>query len=219
MKLTAAADDGESGEDAKTTRLSAPRQIASAKDRRRMEVSTVTRGRRPRRHPQHAVHADQDGACGRPQDHPQISRLRSVRRASEDGEPSQAATDISFGAEAKAESDMSIKTIDFPIETAAYDEKSGAFRRRGRRRSFVEPASVLTDGAVQVAALHYVDPQRFGTSDAEQAINAPYGVRIVERTSRSRRAPPPTKTPPPTPKTSFPSPKTATSRTPSPGRL
>ena len=43
MKLTAAADDGESGEDAKTTRLSAPRQIARAKDRRRMDVPTVTR--------------------------------------------------------------------------------------------------------------------------------------------------------------------------------
>ena len=43
MKLTAAADDGESGEEAKTARLSAPRQIARAKDRRRMEVPTVTR--------------------------------------------------------------------------------------------------------------------------------------------------------------------------------
>ena len=43
MKLTAAADDGEAGEEAKTARLSVPRQIARAKDRRRMEVPTVTR--------------------------------------------------------------------------------------------------------------------------------------------------------------------------------
>ena len=34
---------------------------------------------------------------------------------------------------------------------------------------------------MQVAALHYIDPLRFGTSDAEQAINAPYGARIVEQ--------------------------------------
>src|SRR6478735_9317506 len=36
MKLTAAANEGESGEDAKTMRLSSPRQIARARDRRRM---------------------------------------------------------------------------------------------------------------------------------------------------------------------------------------
>ena len=39
---------------------------------------------------------------------------------------------------------------------------------------------MLTEGAVQVAALHYIDPLRFGASDAEQAVNAPYGARIVE---------------------------------------
>src|SRR6478735_7270431 len=36
MKLTAAANEGEAGEDAKTMRLSSPRQIARARDRRRM---------------------------------------------------------------------------------------------------------------------------------------------------------------------------------------
>ncbi|MCB1454434.1 MAG: M23 family metallopeptidase, partial [Rhizobiaceae bacterium] len=40
--------------------------------------------------------------------------------------------------------------------------------------------SVLTDGAVQVAALHYVDPQRFGQASlAVQTLGASYGVRIV----------------------------------------
>ena len=75
---------------------------------------------------------------------------------------------------------MSIKTIDFPMETAAYDEKSGLSADEVEEvvRS---TASVLTEGAVQVAALHYIDPLRFGTSDAEQTINAPYGAKIVEQ--------------------------------------
>ena len=42
-ELTSLASGGDSGEIAKTTRLVAPRQIAKAKDRRRMEVSMVTK--------------------------------------------------------------------------------------------------------------------------------------------------------------------------------
>ena len=43
-----------------------------------------------------------------------------------------------------------------------------------------DTGSVLTaDGDVQVAALHYVDPQRFGDTLAAQAITASYGVKIV----------------------------------------
>jgi murein DD-endopeptidase MepM/ murein hydrolase activator NlpD len=180
MKLTAAADEGESGEDAKTARLSAPRQIARAKDRRRMEVPTVTRvGDRdvirnmPFMQIKMALAAGHKTTRKYPAFDPFVV-------ASEDGEPSQVATDISFGAEAKAESDMSIKTVDFPMETAAYDEKSGLSADEVEEvvRS---TASVLTEGAVQVAALHYIDPLRFGASDAEQAINAPYGAKIVEQ--------------------------------------
>jgi murein DD-endopeptidase MepM/ murein hydrolase activator NlpD len=180
MKLTAAADEGGSGEDAKTTRLSAPRQIARAKDRRRMDVPTVTRvGDRdvirnmPFMQIKMALAAGHKTTRKYPAFDPFVV-------ASEDGEPSQVASDISFGAEAKAESDMSIKTIDFPMETAAYDEKSGLSADEVEEvvRS---TASVLTEGAVQVAALHYIDPLRFGASDAEQAINAPYGAKIVEQ--------------------------------------
>ena len=42
-ELIGLASNGDSGEVAKTTRLVAPRQIAKAKDRRRMEVSMVTK--------------------------------------------------------------------------------------------------------------------------------------------------------------------------------
>ena len=107
--------------------------------------------------------------------------------ASADGEPPQIATEISFGADAKAESDMSIKTVDFPMETAAFDEKSGL--STDEVEAVVRStASVLTDGAVQVAALHYVDPTRFGTSDAEQAADAPFRI-VQENVSVAPRAP------------------------------
>jgi murein DD-endopeptidase MepM/ murein hydrolase activator NlpD len=180
MKLTAAANEGESGEDAKTTRLSVPHQIARAKDRRRMDVPTVTRvGDRDviRNMPFMQIKMALAAGHKTTRKYPAFDPFAV---ASEDGEPSKVATDIFFGAEAKAESDLSIKTIDFPMETAAYDEKSGLSADEVEEvvRS---TAAVLTEGAVQVAALHYIDPLRFGTSDAEQAINAPYGARIVEQ--------------------------------------
>ena len=52
---------------------------------------------------------------------------------------------------------MSLKTVDFPIETAAFDEKSDLSADEVEK-VVRETGSVLTDGAVQVAALHYVDP-------------------------------------------------------------
>ena len=74
-------DDGE-------VRRGAPRPtrlVAAAPDRQRQGPPAHgsvdgDQGRRPRRHPHHALRADQDGACRRPQDDPQLSALRSARR-------------------------------------------------------------------------------------------------------------------------------------------
>ena len=114
--------------------------------------------------------------------------------ASEDGEPQQVATDISFGADAKAESDMSMKTIDFPMETAAYDEKSGLSadeveevvrstgcradrgRRAGGRTSLYRPAAF----------------RRPPTPNRRSA--RPTAPGSSSRTSRSPRVRPPTRT-------------------------
>ena len=190
MKLTAAADDGESGEDAKTDAA-----FAAAPDRQ---------GQGPAAH---------GGAHGRRRvgDHDVVHNMpfvqikmalaaghKTTRKypafdpfavASADGEPPQIATDISSAPTARAESDMSIKTVDFPIETAAFDEKSGlsADEVEDVVRS---TAAVLTDGAVQVAALHYVDPQRFGDLRCRAGGRRAYGVRIVqENVSVAPRAP------------------------------
>ena len=82
---------------------------------------------------------------------------------------------------------MSLKTVDFPMEKAAFDEKSDLSAAEVEEvvRS---TGSVLTDGDVQVAALHYVDPSRFGDSLAAQALTASYGVKIVPENVSVHRA-------------------------------
>src|SRR5690606_37519653 len=69
------------------------------------------------------------------------------------------------------------KTIDFPIETAAFDEHNDLSADEVEK-VVREAGAGLDDGAVQVAALHYVDPQRFGDQLA-QSMAGSYGVKIV----------------------------------------
>jgi murein DD-endopeptidase MepM/ murein hydrolase activator NlpD len=180
MKLTATADDGESGEDAKTTRLSAPHQVARARDRRRMEVPTITRvGDHDIVRTMPFVQIKMALAAGHKTNR-KYPPFDPFAVASEDGEPQQvdqqAATNITF--DAKGETDMSLKTVDFPLDKVAFDRTS-ALSAKEVEEVVRDAAGDLTDGAVQVAALHYVDPQRFGASDAEQAL-ASYGVKIVQ---------------------------------------
>ena len=190
MKLTAAADDGESGEKAKTIRLSPPHQIARAKDRRRMEIPTATRvGDHDVVRTLPYVQIKMALAAGHKTNR-KYPPFDPFAVASEDGEPQQvaeqAATNITF--DAKGESDMSIKTVDFPMSAVSFDGNSTL--SAGEVEEVVrQTADVLSDGAVQVAALHYVDPQRFGTSDAETLASS-YGVKIVqENVSVAPRAP------------------------------
>lgn len=179
MDVTAAASDGESGEKAKTVRLSPPHQVARAKDRRRMEVPTVTHvGDHDVVRNMPFVQIKMALAAG----HKTTRKYPSFDPfvvASEDGEPEQVAQQaatITF--DAKGETDMSIRTVDFPLDAISYDGTS-ALSPDEVEQVVRSTADVLTDGAVQVAALHYVDPQRFGASDAE-SLAASYGVRIVQ---------------------------------------
>jgi murein DD-endopeptidase MepM/ murein hydrolase activator NlpD len=179
MKLAAAADDGESGEEAKTMRLAPPHQVARAKDRRRMEVPMTTRV------------GDHDVVRNMPFVDIKMALAaghKTTRKyppfdpfvvSSEDGEPEQtAATATSITLDAKGESDMSIKTVDFPLDAVSFDGNS-ALTADEVEEVVRQTAGDLADGAVQVAALHYVDPRRFGTSDAE-ALAGSYGVKIVQ---------------------------------------
>lgn len=43
-----------------------------------------------------------------------------------------------------------------------------------------DTGGLLTDGDVQVASLHYVDPARFGGNDSPFALSPPLGVKITQ---------------------------------------
>ncbi len=188
-ELVALASTADSGERAKTTRLAPPRQVAKAKDRRRMEVSMVTKvGDRDVIKSMPFVQIKMALGAGHTttKSYPAFDPLAVF---AEDG-TTQTATSASPGQiyGVKVESEMSLKTVDFPLDTAAFDEKSGLSADEVEK-VVRETGAILTDGAVQVAALHYIVPERFGDTLANQALNASYGVRIVpENVSVTPRA-------------------------------
>jgi murein DD-endopeptidase MepM/ murein hydrolase activator NlpD len=191
-ELIGIANGDDSGEVAKTTRLVPPRQIAKAKDRRRMEVSMVTKvGDRDVIHTMPFVQIKMALAAGhttnRP--YPPFDPMQVFGNDGDDnaGQPATAAATAGQIYGAKVESEMSLKTVDFPIETAAFDEKSDLSADEVEK-VVREAGSDLSDGAVQVASLHYVDPQRFGDAFAESMAGS-YDVKIVpENVSVSPRA-------------------------------
>ena len=165
----------DSGEAAKTARLIVPRAAPKARDRRRMEVSMVSRvGDRDVVRTQPFVQVKMALAAGHTtgRNYPSFDPLDVF---AEDGAAVTATTGLIYGA--KVDSEVSFRTVDFPIETATFDEKS---RLSADEVENVVRATgaILSEGAVQVAALHYVDPERFGQT-LGSPINASYGVRIV----------------------------------------
>lgn len=181
-ELAQLANGGDSGEVAKTTRLVAPRQIAKAKDRRRMEVSMVTKvGDRDVIHTMPFVQIKMALAAGHTTNraYPPFDPMQ-VFGDDGDSTPTQPATASAVGGQiygAKVESEMSLKTVDFPIETASFDEKSDLSADEVEK-VVREAGTDLSDGAIQVASLHYVDPQRFGDAFAESMAGS-YDVKIV----------------------------------------
>lgn len=188
-ELISLASGDDSGEVAKTTRLVALRQIAKAKDRRRMEVSMVTKvGDRDVIHTMPFVQIKMALAAGHTTSraYPPFDPMQVFGNGDDSAaQPAAAAASQIYGA--KVESEMSLKTVDFPIETAAFDEKSDLSADEVEK-VVREAGTDLSDGAVQVASLHYVDPQRFGDGFAESMAGS-YDVKIVpENVSVSPRA-------------------------------
>ncbi|MBN9066878.1 MAG: M23 family metallopeptidase, partial [Rhizobiales bacterium] len=78
-------------------------------------------------------------------------------------------------------SEVSLKSIDFPIDTANFDENTGLSTDEVEKVVRTAGAG-LTDGDVRVEALHYINPQRFGDSEslANGPLAAQLGVHIVQ---------------------------------------
>lgn len=179
-ELASIASGDVSGQKAKKPRVAPPRQISRAKDRRRMDVSMVTKvGDREVIHsiPLVQVNMALAAAYTTTTSYPPFDPLRvfSDDGASAAPAPPNPAGQI-YGA--KVESEISLKTVDFPISTAAFDEKSGLSAEEVEK-VVREAAANLSEGSIQVASLHYVDPQRFGDQLA-QSLAGSYAVRIVQ---------------------------------------
>jgi murein DD-endopeptidase MepM/ murein hydrolase activator NlpD len=176
----AAVGNGDEGALAKAARIAPPRQIAKAKDRRRLEVSTVSRvGDRDVIRMTPFVDVKMALAAGHTtnRSYPPFDPLDVF---SEDGAAAAkppALTGQIYGE--KVESEMSLKTVDFPIETAAFDP-ANVLSTADVEKVVRSTSAELGEGAVQVASLHYVDPERFGDSLAAQALTASLGVKIVQ---------------------------------------
>jgi len=168
----------------KTSRVIEPRQIVRAKDRRRLEVATVNRvgdkdviGSMPVMQVKMALAAGYKTSRSYPAYDP-----AEIARDDKTPEPVEVSAPQIYGAKA-AESDMILQTIDFPMETAVFDEQSDLSAAEVEK--VVRQAGPgLTEGDVQLAAMHYVDPQRFGggvASIVDMPMGTPENVTVSLR--------------------------------------
>jgi murein DD-endopeptidase MepM/ murein hydrolase activator NlpD len=89
---------------------------------------------------------------------------------------------------AKVESEVSLKTTPFNVTTTKFDNNNSLSLEEVEEAVRISGAT-LTEGDVQVASLHYLDPLRFGSSGTNFELGAPKGVKIVqENVSVARRA-------------------------------
>ena len=178
LNLAAMNNGAAASEVIKTARVVPQRTLRRTNDRRRMEVSTMTKvGDREviRTVPFMQVKMALAAGHTTSRTYPSFDPLEVF---AEDNAPAIAAatTGVIYGA--KVESEVSLRAIDFPIETADFDQNS-ALSAEEVETVVRNIGAILTDGDVQVAALHYVDPQRFGDTFATQTFGASYGIRIV----------------------------------------
>lgn len=89
---------------------------------------------------------------------------------------------------AKVESEVSLRVEDFPLNSVAFDA-SNDLTVDEVEKVVRDTGVLLTDGDVQVASLHYVDPARFGGTDCSFALSPALGVKITqENVSVAQRA-------------------------------
>ncbi len=80
---------------------------------------------------------------------------------------------------AMVESEVSLKTTAFPASGAKF-EQSASLTLEEVEEAVRISGTALTEGDVQVASLHYLDPLRFGNGDGDFNLGAELGVKIVQ---------------------------------------
>ncbi|PRD40930.1 peptidase M24 [Phyllobacterium phragmitis] len=162
----------------KGDRVAATTAVQKNHDRRRFDVSTMQKvgereviRTRPFEYVRMALAADHPGSRKYP-------AFNALAIFSEGAPPAQtASTGQIYGA--KVESEVSLRTEDFPLATAKFD--SSADLTADEVENVVRNTGLLlTDGDMQVASLHYVDPLRFGNSESPYSLTPPLDVRITQ---------------------------------------
>ena len=172
------APDAPAAEDGKQSRLSATMVQSKAKDKRVMELSTVTKvGDRDviRTMPFAFVKMALGAGHATKKSYPAFDALDVF---AEDAAVARANANTSQIYGAKVESEVSLKTSDFPDggdEFAAEGDLSADEVEEYVRVT----GAALTEGDVQVASLEYIDPLRFGLDQSAIDLTANYGVKFV----------------------------------------
>ncbi|MBB5704404.1 murein DD-endopeptidase MepM/ murein hydrolase activator NlpD [Ochrobactrum daejeonense] len=149
-----------------------------ANDRRRFDLSTMQKvGEREviRTRPFELVH------MALAVDHPNTRKypaFNAMTVFSEGTAPSQP-TDAGQIYGAKVESEVSLHVVDFPLNSTVFDASSNLTVDEVEK-VVRDTGGLLTDGDVQVASLHYVDPARFGGTDSPFALGPALGVKITQ---------------------------------------
>ncbi|MDQ0996822.1 murein DD-endopeptidase MepM/ murein hydrolase activator NlpD [Phyllobacterium ifriqiyense] len=163
----------------KGARVAATTPIQKNRDRRRLDVSTMFKeGERDviRTMPFELVHIALADVHNTNRRYPSFNPLNVFAEANANTDPAPR-TGLIYGA--KVESEVSLRTLDFPLATAQYDpsddlsvdEVEEVVRNTG---------ALLSDGAIQVASLHYVDPLRFGSDEDPYNLRSPLAVKIIQ---------------------------------------
>jgi murein DD-endopeptidase MepM/ murein hydrolase activator NlpD len=164
-------------EASKSDRLTASRTLDRGRDRRRMEVSTLIRtGEHDVVRTLPFIQARIQLAAGHTtsRNYPNFDPLEVF--AEEGVTKATATTGLIYGA--RVESEVSLRTLDFPLDAEAFDESIGLTADEVEQ-VVRNTGAILTDGDIQIAALHYVDPLRFGDRFMSHTLGSTYNARIV----------------------------------------
>jgi hypothetical protein len=165
----------------KGTRVAMPRLGTGPLDRRLMNVSTMQRvGDRdviktvPFVEVNMTLAANHKATSDYPAFNPLDVFAESGKTANHGG-----STGLIYGA--KVDSEVTLKTTDFPTNDTRDFEKSAVLSEAEAEAVVRATSADLSEGAVQVAALHYVDPQRFATAASANPFSTAFGVRIIQQ--------------------------------------
>lgn len=159
----------------KGSRLVSTTIAAKPSDKTIVEISTMTNEgersvirSRPFAHVKMALAANH-AAKG---EYPKFDPLKIFSSGKAETESS---TGVIYGAE--VESEIRLKTVDFPVSRAPYDY-AAAMGADEAEEDVRTNGSILTDETFQVAMLHYVNPQRFG-ADTPFDFSTNLNARVV----------------------------------------